>query len=190
MPAALWIGGCFFALGLIWPGVLMRSGRRNHWIAGYNTSSPAERRKYDIDGMAEHLGGGLIALGLTLLIATVTVGFGWTGWFLGSIGVFLFVAFLTVIGGFKFTPRALHPPPGESGHLTHLVLRKLTSETTYRKMEAGTRQWQYVCGCGHTLDYWESGGVRWKAAGEPREMRKCELCGKTSMQRVCRKRTA
>jgi hypothetical protein len=55
------LGGAALALGLIWPGLLLRwTTSRYHWIAGYNTASREEQAKYDIEGLSQHLRPGAI----------------------------------------------------------------------------------------------------------------------------------
>ncbi len=45
-------------------------------------------------------------------------------------------------------------------------------------MEAESRSWIMRCaGCGHAESVWDRGGIRWKAAGKPRVLRRCPNCG-------------
>lgn len=44
-------------------------------------------------------------------------------------------------------------------------------------MERDSRAWKLTCPCGHTRSIWELGGIRWKAAGEPRKLLRCPACG-------------
>jgi len=45
-------------------------------------------------------------------------------------------------------------------------------------MEADSRAWMVRCPCGSARSVWDLGGIRWKAAGEARWLRKCTQCGK------------
>ena len=55
-------------------------------------------------------------------------------------------------------------------------------------MEAESRSWMLRCSnCKYEQSVWEIGGVRWKAAGNPRIFRSCLNCGKTTWQMVYRK---
>jgi len=186
-PSALLLIGFVAAALLIWPGALLRYSRRDHWIAGYNAASQAEREKYDIEGLSHHLGNGLVTLGVLVFAASIALALESMRWLAGLLTAFLLVAFIIVVGGQKFTPAARFPASGESAHATHRVLRWLVSEKMYRALEAATHEWEYECACGQTEDYWEAGGIR-KAVGQRRELRKCERCGKTSLQKVRRKR--
>ena len=51
-------------------------------------------------------------------------------------------------------------------------------------MEADSRLWMVRCPCGHATSMWELGGIRWKAYGEPRMLRKCPQCGKRTWHKV------
>jgi hypothetical protein len=42
-----------------------------------------------------------------------------------------------------------------------------------KSMEAESREWIYICSCGHTCSVWDMGGIRGKAAGNPRRRLKC-----------------
>lgn len=51
-------------------------------------------------------------------------------------------------------------------------------------MERDSRAWQAVCSCGHKRSIWELGGIRWKAAGNPRRRMHCPQCETTSWHTV------
>lgn len=57
-------------------------------------------------------------------------------------------------------------------------------------MEAHSRSWMVRCRCGSARSVWESGGIRWKAAGEPRWYRPCPRCGERSWHKVTREPAA
>ncbi len=45
-------------------------------------------------------------------------------------------------------------------------------------MEAQSRSWKVQCeNCKYERSVWEMGGIRWKAAGNPRVYRVCPQCG-------------
>ncbi|MFT5050518.1 MAG: hypothetical protein ACI8QZ_001920 [Chlamydiales bacterium] len=98
-------------------------------------------------------------------------------------GLFVCVATLIVIGGRKFLPGP--PQPGD-----HRILKALLSERAFRAVRDGTREWLMGCTCGHKADLWSAGGVRFKAAGEPRQWNGCPGCGKITWQEVRGKATA
>lgn len=54
--------------------------------------------------------------------------------------------------------------------------------------EAESKQWMLLCpNCGHERSFWEVGGIRWKAIGNPRIRGKCPSCGKRVWFRVYKK---
>jgi len=55
-------------------------------------------------------------------------------------------------------------------------------------MEADSRSWMMRCSCGFARSIWELGGIRWKAAGQPRtfSFMKCPQCGKRSWHKLSR----
>lgn len=58
-------------------------------------------------------------------------------------------------------------------------------------MEAESRSWMIRCPyCGHERSVWETGGVRYKAAGNSRQLRRCPQCGKRAWHIVYRRETA
>ncbi|HKP54019.1 MAG TPA: hypothetical protein VJ183_15380 [Chloroflexia bacterium] len=62
------------------------------------------------------------------------------------------------------------------------------SPTTRAAMEAESRSWMIRCPyCGHERSVWETGGVRYKAAGNSRQLRRCPQCGKLSWHIIYRR---
>jgi hypothetical protein len=67
------------------------------------------------------------------------------------------------------------------------LLKAMLPDAWAKSMETESREWIYTCSCGHTCAVWDLGGIRWKAAGNPRQRMKCTACGKTTWQVVSRK---
>lgn len=45
--------------------------------------------------------------------------------------------------------------------------------------ERESKQWIMQCpNCKFEISVWDAGGIRWKAAGEPRRLMSCPKCGK------------
>jgi len=183
MPFLILLFGGLVALALISLGAKLRYGQAYWMIAGYNTASPEVKKQYDIEGLSHHIGNGLTTMGVFLVFATVAAARDNLTWCLSSMGLFVGVAFLVVVGGRKFMPNA--PTPGE-----HRLLKAIVPERAFNAMRAGTRNWLIECKCGHRTDYWEAGGVRYKAVGERRELRGCPSCAKLTWHRVRRKTEA
>ena len=71
----------------------------------------------------------------------------------------------------------------------HRFLKFILPAKAFAAIKAGTKQWLAECPCGHKRDVWDSGGVRYKAAGEPKHRRHCPACGKKTWHKF-RKKTA
>jgi hypothetical protein len=57
-----------------------------------------------------------------------------------------------------------------------------------KSMETESREWMCTCPCGHSRSVWDLGGIRWKAAGNPRQLMKCPACGKLTWHVISRNR--
>ena len=183
MANLILISGGLFSLVMVCIGAKLRYSQAYGLIAGYNTASPEKKKEYDIEGLSHHLGNGLMTMGVLLALGSLFAAWDRVGWCLGIVGLFVFVAMLTVVGGRKFMPNP--PQPGD-----HRFLRAVLSERAFEAVQNGTRQWLFECSCGHKADLWEMGGVRFKAAGEPRQWTACQGCGKITWQKVRRKTAA
>ena len=54
-----------------------------------------------------------------------------------------------------------------------------------QSMEAKSRAWMARCEtCGGERSVWDLGGIRWKAAGNPRRRLSCASCGRVTWQRL------
>ncbi|MBV9881644.1 MAG: hypothetical protein JO276_01395 [Sphingomonadaceae bacterium] len=52
-------------------------------------------------------------------------------------------------------------------------------------IEAESRAWMISCPkCGFEQSVWESGGIRYRAAGSSRQLRRCPSCGRLSWQKI------
>lgn len=54
-------------------------------------------------------------------------------------------------------------------------------------MESESREWAMRCPCGHETSVWEMGGIRFKAAGNPRRLGHCADCGRSFWGEVYRR---
>ncbi len=55
-----------------------------------------------------------------------------------------------------------------------------------KNMEAESRQWMVRCPCGYEKSVWELGGIRWKARGNPHQLRQCPQCGQRTWHTITR----
>jgi DNA-directed RNA polymerase subunit RPC12/RpoP len=69
----------------------------------------------------------------------------------------------------------------------HGFLKLILPAQAFAAVKAGTKAWLMECPCGHKQDLWDAGGVRYKAAGEPRRLGRCPACGKRTMQTIRKK---
>ena len=69
------------------------------------------------------------------------------------------------------------------GVLRDLILKVVPADVR-ASMERDSRAWKLTCPCGHTRSIWDIGGIRWKAAGEPRKLLRCPACGKLRWHRT------
>ncbi len=67
------------------------------------------------------------------------------------------------------------------------LVTSLVPRAWAREMEAESRAWKMRCpNCNHERSIWEMGGIRWKAAGNPRRLMLCPSCGQTGWHTVQR----
>ena len=69
----------------------------------------------------------------------------------------------------------------------HRFLRSILPAAWFEAIKAGTKEWLAECPCGHKRDFWDVGGVRYKAAGEPRQYLKCPKCEKGRWHKIRKK---
>ncbi|NWF63778.1 MAG: hypothetical protein HXY38_05670 [Chloroflexi bacterium] len=67
-------------------------------------------------------------------------------------------------------------------------VRLFVSKEIFAAMQAESKQWLVKCSnCNHERSIWSMGGIRYKAAGNPRRYRVCPNCGQRSWQVVAKK---
>lgn len=69
----------------------------------------------------------------------------------------------------------------------HKFLKLILPQSLFEALKAETKQWLLQCPCGHKRDLWDAGGIRYKAAGEPRRYLKCPKCGQRTWHKVRKK---
>ena len=67
------------------------------------------------------------------------------------------------------------------------LLQKLLPRRWAEDMQAESQAWLARCSCGYEESIWDRGGIRWKAAGQPRRRLTCPQCGHTTWHTVYRK---
>ena len=66
------------------------------------------------------------------------------------------------------------------------LFRRLTSPELFAAMARDSRHWAAACPhCrADTTNVWEMGGIRYKAAGQPRRRARCPRCGQKAWLRI------
>lgn len=61
---------------------------------------------------------------------------------------------------------------------TQRLITSLVPRVWAESMERESREWMARCpNCNHARSIWDLGGIRWKAAGNPRRFLTCAECG-------------
>ncbi len=66
------------------------------------------------------------------------------------------------------------------------LARWLLPKSWSDSIEAESRQWLAECPCGNSCSIWELGGIRWKAAGQPRKLIRCPRCRQLRWHKIVR----
>jgi hypothetical protein len=70
------------------------------------------------------------------------------------------------------------------------LLRAIVPQRWMDEMEAESRSWMLRCdACGFERSVWETGGVRWKAAGRPSRLMRCPQCSRATWHTLHRTQT-
>lgn len=65
------------------------------------------------------------------------------------------------------------------------MLQRRSSPELFAAMERESRLWKAECpNCRADTPFWELGGVRYKALGEPKKRMRCPACGQTGWLRI------
>jgi len=68
------------------------------------------------------------------------------------------------------------------------ILRLLMPAEIYRQMELESRDWYFTCeACGNEFTVWDSGGIRYKASGNPVRLVRCPACRTRAMMKLRRR---
>jgi hypothetical protein len=71
--------------------------------------------------------------------------------------------------------------------MLRMLFRFILPRRAFDAIRAGTRGWLVECPCGYRRDLWEVGGIRYKAAGEPRRLLRCPSYGQVCWHRIRKK---
>lgn len=184
------IVGIVLALVFIAIGTLIHRYQYYNLIPSYNFASAATKKQYDIEGLAAHIGNGLVTLGILLLCCVALFYFQFDILLAIFIGLLISIALIILIGTRKFMPARMNLMKRSPIDAKHYFLYWLLSEKAYKSIEMKTRKWIQVCQtCDHKQDFWEAGGVRGGGCGEPLKLQWCENCQKARMHKIRKKMT-
>ena len=187
-PLHIIISGAIISLAFLFLGLSIYRYKCYNLIAGYNREPEHIKKQYDIEGLAKHVGQGLITLSALLIISAVLLYFELQGWFIAAMTVFILIAVIIPLGAPKFMPEQQRLEKAGSADAKHPILRRILSTASYKSLEQSTRKWIQVCRtCGHKQDFWEAGGVRSGGVGEPVKLQYCESCAKLHMHKIRKK---
>jgi len=182
------IAGLLLSTIFIILGIFIYRYKYYNLIAGYNQASEYKKKQYDIEGLAKHIGNGLITLGVLLIISTLLLYSGLLTLFKVTFFIFLFIVFIMLLGSIKFMPYRQNLAKKSPSDARHHFLHRMLPEKVFKALEKGTRQWLLECRhCGYKQDYWEAGNVRYKAYGEPTKLQWCENCKKFRLHKIRKK---
>jgi hypothetical protein len=72
--------------------------------------------------------------------------------------------------------------------LIQKVLATILPAACAKSMEAESRSWFMKCPkCDFEESYWDLGGIRWKAKGDSKNLRKCPNCDERSWHQTYKK---
>ena len=140
-PLLILIFGGSFSLIFFVLGILIYKYKWYGLIAGYNHSPEHIQKQYDIEGLAKHVGQGLMTLAVLLIISTALFYFKLYGWFNASMGVFIFIAFIIPLGAPKFMPEQQRLIKEGSADAKHPILRRTLPTSIYKSLEK-----KHACG--------------------------------------------
>ena len=169
-------------------GILIDRYKYYNLIAGYNLEPQHIKKQYDIEGLAKHIGNGLITLGVLLIISALFLYFSFLKLLTATIFLFLFIVLIILLGSRKFMPYTQNLMKESPSDARHHFVHWLLPEKIFRALEKGTRKWLQECRhCGYKQDYWEAGNIRYNAIGEPTQLQWCENCKKLRLHKVRKK---
>ena len=68
---------------------------------------------------------------------------------------------------------------------TQRLITRFVPKSWAESMEADSRRWMLQCpNCQFEQSIWDIGGIRWKATGNQRTVRKCPNCGERGWHRT------
>ena len=70
---------------------------------------------------------------------------------------------------------------------TQKSIKKLSSDKKFEKIKAESKQWCFTCECGKESSIWDTGGIRYKASGQPKKRLICPHCQEIKWMKLYKK---
>ena len=70
--------------------------------------------------------------------------------------------------------------------LIQQIFLRLVPRRWAESMVAESRAWHARCPCGYSRSIWDLGGIRWRAAGNPKRKLNCPECGQQTWHTVAK----
>jgi len=120
-------------------GILIVRYKYYNLIAGYNSAPEHIKKQYNIEGLAKHIGNGLITLGVLLIMSTVLLCFSFLTLFKVTFFIFLFIVFIMLLGSIKFMPYRQNLTKKSPSDARHHFLHRLLPTRIFRALEKGDK---------------------------------------------------
>jgi len=131
------ISGLLLSTIFIILGILIVRYKYYNLIAGYNSAPEHIKKQYDIEGLAKHIGNGLITLGVLLIISLLLLYSGLLTLFKVTFFIFLFIVFIILLGSIKFMPYRQNLAKKSPSDARHHFLHRLLPTRIFRALEKG-----------------------------------------------------
>jgi len=115
-------------------GILIYRYKYYNLIAGYNQAPEHIKKQYDIEGLAKHIGNGLITLGVLLILGTIFLYFNLLTLFTVTFLIFLFIVFIMLLGSVKFMPYTQYLTNKSPSDARHHFLHRMLPAKVYRAL--------------------------------------------------------
>lgn len=169
-------------------GILIYKFKCYFLIPGYSRASESQKKDYVIEGLAQHIRIGLIALSVLLMIAIILFIKELQGGFIAVMGVFLFIAAVIPLGAPHYMPEQQRLMKSGSMSSELPVLFRILPEKFFRHLELKTHSWIQVCQqCGHEQDFWEAESFRGGKLVEPIKYMHCRSCKEQRLHKIRKK---
>ena len=68
--------------------------------------------------------------------------------------------------------------------LIQKIIKFFVSARTFSKIKLESEEWYFKCDCGNEFSVWDTGGIRYKAKGNPLKAARCTKCNKIAVRKL------